>query len=99
MNERLLLAYFASFSILSGSPSSSPVYSIEINGMRCDACARKLRRRLCALPGIAQADVSLEDHRAFLTLREDEALDETCVKIAVRSAGYFAREIHLSIAA
>ena len=43
----------------------STVSRFGVRGMRCDNCAASVKRRLAALPGVAEADVSyaLEEAR------------------------------------
>lgn len=95
MKEKLLLAFLASFSLLSGAQAAGRIYAIKIHGMHCDACAHTLRKKLADLPGVASADVSFRENQAILTVQDGEALDEASVKTAIRSAGFFAQEILL----
>lgn len=96
MKEKLLLAFLASFSLLSGAHAAGRIYAIKIHGMHCDACANTLRKKLSDLPGVASADVSLSEHQAIVTVHDGEDLDEAGVKKAILNAGYFAQEIRLT---
>ena len=58
--------------------------TLQVEGMTCDNCARRLERALAQTPGVTSANVALEANRVTVegsvTARELEA--------AVRGAGY-----------
>lgn len=58
---------------------------LEIGGMTCDNCARKVENALNALEG-TWATVSISDHVA--RVRTKDPLDGRALRDAVREAGY-----------
>lgn len=56
-------------------------------GMRCAHCVQAVRAALCAVPGVAAAEVDLERGEAMVTLGEPPAAFEDLVE-AVKAAGY-----------
>ena len=61
--------------------------TVRLNGMTCEGCANSVRKVLEALPGVARADVSLEQGTA--TIRFDPALTGIeRFKAAIADAGY-----------
>jgi Cu+-exporting ATPase len=70
----------------------STVSRFGVQGMRCDNCAASVKRRLVALPGVAEADVSyaLEEAR----VRYDATrLDERVLIDEITAAGYEAHAL------
>jgi copper chaperone len=62
---------------------------IRIQGMTCGGCVASVRRVLGAVPGVAQAEVSLEKGEA--RVRFDPALaDSAALKGAIEAAGFSA---------
>lgn len=60
---------------------------LRIEGMTCTGCVNSVARVLAALPGVAQADVSLTKARAKVTY--DPALTGVeAMKQAIERAGY-----------
>ncbi|MGH8721620.1 MAG: heavy-metal-associated domain-containing protein [Burkholderiales bacterium] len=60
---------------------------LKIEGMTCTGCVNSVTRVLSALPGVAQADVSLTKARAKVTY--DPALTGVAaMKQAIERAGY-----------
>ena len=60
--------------------------TIEVNGMMCAHCVAHVKKALEAVDGVAQANVSLEDKKAVVTLSKEVANGE--LKKAVADAGY-----------
>ncbi len=65
--------------------------SLSIAGMTCAACAARLERVLCRVPGVAAVEVNLATERAELRLADPPAPLDRLVE-AVRVAGYAVRE-------
>jgi len=60
---------------------------LSIEGMTCTGCVNSVTRVLAALPGVAQADVSLTKARAKVTY--DPAMTGVdAMKQAIERAGY-----------
>ena len=61
---------------------------LEISGMSCGHCVSHVKSALEGIEGVSQADVSLENHEADLTM-SDQVIDADLVA-AVEAAGYHA---------
>ena len=59
---------------------------LEITGMSCGHCVSHVKSALEGVEGVSQADVSLENHEAEVTL-SDQVVDEDLIA-AVEAAGY-----------
>ena len=60
--------------------------TVRIEGMMCMHCVAHAKKALEALAHVAEADVSLEEKRAVLTLT-GEVADEA-IRAAISEAGY-----------
>ena len=61
--------------------------SVQITGMSCAACARRVERALAGAGGVASADVNLATERATVAF-DPEVADERALVRAVEVAGY-----------
>ena len=59
---------------------------LEITGMSCGHCVSHVKSALEAIEGVSEADVSLENHKAEVTL-SDAVINQDLVA-AVEAAGY-----------
>ena len=59
---------------------------LEISGMSCDHCVSHVKSALESIEGVSQAEVSLENHEAEVTL-SDQVIDADLIA-AVEQAGY-----------
>jgi Cu2+-exporting ATPase len=59
---------------------------LEISGMTCDHCVSHVKSALEGVEGVSEADVSLENHEAEVTLSSD-VIDADLIA-AVEGAGY-----------
>jgi Cu+-exporting ATPase len=64
-------------------------HELNIDGMRCAGCVSAVEKALTQVPGVAEASVSLVEHRA--TFGGDVPMDD--VIEAVRQAGFTASEV------
>jgi copper chaperone len=62
---------------------------IRIQGMTCGGCVASVRRVLGAVPGVAQAEVSLEKGEARVRFHPALA-DSAALKGAIEAAGFSA---------
>jgi Cu+-exporting ATPase len=62
-----------------------------VRGMTCSGCARNVTQALQNVPGVAAADVQLEEGRAAVQWQPDFPVDESALIEAVKKAGYEAR--------
>lgn len=60
---------------------------LNIGGMTCGGCVRSVTRVLESLPGVASAEVSLEDARARVTY-DPAAVNIDVLRKMVAEAGY-----------
>lgn len=66
-------------------------FTYEITGMGCIHCVDKVANALKAMPGVRNAEVSLEQGEAVVVM--DEYIPENLVRAAVMGAGHYdARE-------
>ena len=63
------------------------VASLTIGGMHCPACAARVVKALKALPGVQEAEVSLETTQAKITYVAGEITPEL-LQQAITQAGY-----------
>ncbi len=59
---------------------------LEISGMSCGHCVSHVKSALEGIEGVSQAEVSLENHEAEVTL-SDQVIDADLIA-AVEQAGY-----------
>ena len=60
---------------------------LKVNGMTCGGCVRSVTNVLKALPGVANAEVSLEKSEAKVTFDPGRA-DVAALRKAIEGAGY-----------
>lgn len=65
--------------------------TIDIEGMGCAMCVKKVKTVLEGLEGVESAEVSLENNNAVVALNGDVA--EEALKSAVESKGFVVRGI------
>jgi copper chaperone CopZ len=59
---------------------------LEVGGMVCDDCVRKVGTQLRAVPGVVAVDVELAQQRAHITCAAD--VPDSALTAAVRRAGH-----------
>jgi Cu+-exporting ATPase len=59
---------------------------LQVGGMTCASCVRRVEKALAAVPGVRDASVNLATERASVTA--DAAVDAGALAAAVRKAGY-----------
>jgi copper chaperone len=69
------------------TPQPMETVRISIEGMTCTGCVNSVSRVLGALPGVAQADVSLTKARAKVTY-DPAQTSVDAMKQAIERAGY-----------
>ncbi len=63
------------------------VATLAIGGMHCSACSARVVKALKALPGVQEAEVSLETRQARITYTPGQITPEL-IQQAVTAAGY-----------
>jgi copper chaperone len=61
--------------------------TVKVNGMTCQGCVRSVKRVLEAVPGVQQADVSLEQSEARVSF-DPAQTGVDAFKTAINDAGY-----------
>jgi len=61
--------------------------TVKVNGMTCQGCVRSVKRVLEAVPGVQQADVSLEQSEARVSF-DPAKTGVDAFKAAINDAGY-----------
>jgi len=68
--------------------ASQPTLSLDISGMTCASCVRRVERALSKVPGVETASVNFASETAMVTLGNDVAIESLLG--AVEKAGYTA---------
>lgn len=83
---------------ISGQAAADPhaVLEIEILGMTCPFCAYGIKKNLIKLPGVDEAQVSLESKKARVVMEPGQSPDEQRVREVIFDAGFTpgASELH-----
>lgn len=80
---------FFSLSLLLALPAqAATVIELPVDGLACNFCVYGLVKKLNALPGVASADVSLQQRRARVVMEEGAKLSAEQLTSAVRDAGF-----------
>jgi copper chaperone CopZ len=66
---------------------------VQVRGMMCSNCARRMKGALEGIGAVETADVQLKEQRALLTLEADRTVTETALRTAVTEAGYAFRTV------
>src|SRR5579875_1818138 len=61
---------------------------LEIEGMTCASCVRRVERALSRVPGVAEVTVNLATEKAEVVAAGPDGLDPEALVGAVRAAGY-----------
>ncbi|MFT0531847.1 heavy metal translocating P-type ATPase [Castellaniella hirudinis] len=72
------------------SNTALPSIDLDIEGMTCASCVRRVETALGKVPGVAQASVNLATHRAHVVLARQDT-DPAALIAAVDKRGYAAR--------
>lgn len=65
--------------------SGQKVLTLAVNGMTCPACAARIKDQLTSTPGVAQCDVRVAQHAAYVVC--DRATADSTIVNAVHRAG------------
>lgn len=66
--------------------------TFRVNGMKCPHCKAKVENALCELPGVSEAEASLDNHNVKVNY-DDTSVSEEQMKEAVDNAGHYEMEI------
>jgi copper chaperone CopZ len=62
--------------------------TVRVENMHCDACAKKIARRLYALPGVIQVRADVAKNTAYVLPQKDKTLSPRAVWESVEAAGF-----------
>jgi copper chaperone CopZ len=62
--------------------------TIRVENMHCDACAKKIARRLYALPGVVEVRADVAKNIAYVVPQKDKTLSPRAVWESVEAAGF-----------
>lgn len=71
----------------STTPQPVPALRFQVSGMHCASCVGRVEAALKAVPGVAQARVSLTSEQAIVEL-QDSGVTESDLQRAIERAGY-----------
>ena len=95
--KKIALALVAAL-VASGPVLADPhaVLEIEILGMTCPFCAYGIKKNLIKLPGVDEAQVSLESKKARVVMEPGQSPDEQRIREVIFDAGFTpgASELH-----
>ena len=60
---------------------------LNIEGMKCEGCANRIKNALSTIKGIDSFDLSLEDKKLTLSLKKEKIIDEVIKKIETLGFG------------
>lgn len=73
--------------LAAGKAPPKPI-TIKVNDMHCGSCAKKIARKLYAVPGVVKVQTDLAKHTAVVTPQTDAPPDPKLLWKAVESAGF-----------
>lgn len=79
----LATAYRASAQEPKGPPTT-----VQVSDMHCANCAKKIARKLYAIPGVVEVKTDVKKHTAVVIPQKSRQLDPLAVWKAVESAGF-----------
>ncbi len=71
-----------------GMFGKKPVIEMKVEGMTCGHCVKRVTEALEKTSGVKKAEVSLEDKKAIVTLKKEDAVSNGTLIKTVREAGY-----------
>ena len=89
MGRHLIVALATTF--LGGSvQATSPVpwTTIIVQDMHCGECAKKIARKLYAVPGVVEVRADVGKNVAYVVPQKDKSLSARSLWVAVESAGF-----------
>ena len=82
----LLVLLLISHQLQAASPI--PYTTIHVQNMHCDECAKKIARKLYALPGVVEVRADVNNNIAYVVPQKDKSLSARSMWEAVESAGF-----------
>ncbi len=72
----------------SQAASPVPYTTIHVHNMHCDECAKKIARKLYALPGVVEVRADVNNNIAYVVPQKDKTIPARSMWEAVESAGF-----------
>lgn len=69
-------------------PAASSVTTVRVSDMHCAACAKKIARKLYAVPGVVQVKTDVKRHTAAVTPEKQRQPSPLALWEAVEAAGF-----------
>ncbi len=77
-----------SVSIAVAAPQHPPATLVRVSDMHCATCAKKIARKLYAVPGVVQVKTDVKKHSATVTPEKSRQPNPLSLWNAVESAGF-----------
>jgi len=71
-----------------GAASPVPYTTIHVHDMHCNDCAKKIARKLYAIPGVVEVRADVAKNIAYVVPQKDKTLAPRALWDAVESAGF-----------
>jgi copper chaperone CopZ len=68
--------------------SPVPYTTIRVHNMHCDECAKKIARKLYAIPGVVEVRADVNNNIAYVVPQKDKSLSARSMWEAVEAAGF-----------
>jgi copper chaperone CopZ len=72
----------------SHAASPVPYTTIRVHNMHCDECAKKIARKLYAIPGVVEVRADVNNNIAYVVPQKDKSLSARTMWEAVEAAGF-----------
>lgn len=85
------LAVLATQQLFAATPAPAlppNTVTIQVSDMHCANCAKKIARKLYAIPGVVRVNTDVKKHTAVVTAEKNRQLDSLKLWTAVESAGF-----------
>ena len=90
MSRFTFLAALLSLAVSIPCRAASPVpyTTIHVHDMHCNDCAKKIARKLYAIPGVVEVRADVNKNIAYVVPQKDKTLTPRALWEAVESAGF-----------
>jgi copper chaperone CopZ len=78
---------------LFGAKNKGKQIELVVRGMSCNHCVMRVTKALQSVPGVLDAEVSLERGQAVVTVGPDQEVSQEALVAAVQKAGYEAEPV------
>ena len=89
---RVSLVAIAAFAMLQGyataAPTPASTIKLRVDDMHCKTCAKKIARKLYAVPGVVKVAANLKTHTALVTPQKQRTPSPRAMWEAVEKAGF-----------